>query len=97
MDGLEDKKYTLSTCSESLKKDLEEMKTENEKVVSREDQGVQTDFYICYEEESATNSANTSSPRRELEKDLQLQIWQDETQDRLRSKKAHGDNNTQTQ
>ncbi|MCJ8732332.1 hypothetical protein PDJAM_G00210010 [Pangasius djambal] len=66
-------------------------------MVRVEDRGVQTDFYICSQEECATNSAETSNPRREQKKDLQLWTWMDETQGRSASKRVHKDNNTQLQ
>ncbi|KAB5576851.1 hypothetical protein PHYPO_G00203270, partial [Pangasianodon hypophthalmus] len=66
VDSLKDEKNNLLTSYERLQKDLEDVKRENEKVMVRlEDRGVQTDFYIWNQEECATNSAETSNPRRE--------------------------------
>ncbi|MCI4378212.1 hypothetical protein PGIGA_G00213260 [Pangasianodon gigas] len=78
VDSLENEKCTLLTCCESLQKDLEEIKRESEKVISAEDQGVQTDFPISSHEESAAASAEASNSGRGRDFGTQ----QHETQDR---------------
>ncbi|XP_047670969.1 MORC family CW-type zinc finger protein 3-like isoform X2 [Tachysurus fulvidraco] len=87
VDVLEADKYTLSTCCNSLQKDLEDIKRENKKVkLSGKGQSVQTDFPIASTEESATTSTEASDLRRGI--DLQFG-----TQDRRGS--GQENNNTQ--
>ncbi|KAF7709284.1 hypothetical protein HF521_016134 [Silurus meridionalis] len=66
VDSLQKQNCTLSSCCESLKKDLEEMKTKIVKIenVQAEDQGVQTDFAVFSHEKSATTSAHASTSGR---------------------------------
>ncbi|KAK2850298.1 hypothetical protein Q7C36_009081 [Tachysurus vachellii] len=92
VDVLEADKCTLSTCCESLQKDLEDIKRENKKVkLSAEDQSVQTDFQISSTEESATTSTEASNLRRGI--DLQFGIQKYENEDRRGS--GQENNNTQ--
>ncbi|XP_053483643.1 MORC family CW-type zinc finger protein 3-like isoform X2 [Ictalurus furcatus] len=92
VDHLEDEKCNLLTCSEILKKDLEEIKKEREKLkISVEDRGVQTDFPISSHEESAAASEEASNPGRV--RDSHFGTQQNETQDRPES--GQENNNTQ--
>ncbi|KAB5576854.1 hypothetical protein PHYPO_G00203300 [Pangasianodon hypophthalmus] len=90
VDSLENKNCTLLTYCESLEKDLEEIKRESEKVISAEDQGVQTDFPISSHEESAAASAEASNSGRGRDFGTQ----QHETQDRPET--GQENNNPQT-
>ncbi|KAB5576852.1 hypothetical protein PHYPO_G00203280 [Pangasianodon hypophthalmus] len=93
VDSLEDEKSNLLTCCESLQKDLEEIKRENEKVkVSVEDQGVQTDFPISSHEESAAASAEASNSG--TVRDSHFGTQQHETQEKPECRE--GNSNTQT-
>ncbi|XP_060785432.1 MORC family CW-type zinc finger protein 3-like isoform X2 [Neoarius graeffei] len=92
VDSLEDEKCTLLIHCESLKKDLEELKRESEKMkLSVEDQSVQRDFPISSENESATTATEAFNPGRG--RDLQFGTQQHDTQDRQGSEQ--GNNNTQ--
>ncbi|XP_060785426.1 MORC family CW-type zinc finger protein 3-like [Neoarius graeffei] len=92
VDSLENENCTLLTHCESLKKDLEELKRESEKMkLSVEDQGVQRDFPISSEKESATTATEAFNPGRG--RDLQFGTQQHDTQDRQGSEQ--GNNNTQ--
>ncbi|GAA6066417.1 MORC family CW-type zinc finger protein 3-like isoform X1 [Tachysurus ichikawai] len=76
VDVLEAEKCMLSTCCESLQKDLEDIKRENKKAkLSAEDQSVQRDFPISSTEESATTSTEASNlvqPSGQENSDTQL-------------------------
>ncbi|KAF4070167.1 hypothetical protein AMELA_G00296280 [Ameiurus melas] len=92
VDHLEDEKCNLLTCSEILKKDLEEIKREHEKVkISVEDRGVQTDFPISSHDETAAASAEASNPGRV--RDSHFGTQQNQTQDGPES--GQENNNTQ--
>lgn len=73
MNSLEYEKCRLSTCHESLQKDLEKINTKSKNMeLSAKD---------C-----AAPSTQASKPGGER---LQLQIWEDETQDKSGSEKGH--------
>lgn len=89
VDRLEDEKCNLLTSCESLKKELEEIKREREKVkISVEHRVVLTDIPAL---ESAAISTEVSNSGR---RDSHFGTQQHETQDRPES--GQGNSNTQT-
>ncbi|XP_058247579.1 MORC family CW-type zinc finger protein 3-like isoform X2 [Hemibagrus wyckioides] len=87
---LEDENCTLTSCYESLKKDLEETKKKSEKVkISVEDRLMQTDFPISSAEGCGATSAESSNSGRV--RDSHFGTQQHQTQDRLESMQGNSD------